>query len=352
MASTLPVILIPKVELHRHLEGSVRFDTAWAWAQRSPTLSALTRDELRARVQFDGNPGYGQFLKKFETLRQLYYDRAAIEQVMREAVEDAALDNVRYLELRLSPDHFAAQAQFDLYDTAQLLFRTGQEAAREHGIDVRYLCTITRAYSAATCERIFEIALASREAGVVGFDLAGDETLETGAHVRSLLQRAHLEGMGVSVHAGETGSAQRVWEAIDALFADRIAHGIASIKDARLLAALRERDILLEVCPTSNLHTAAASSAESHPLGALVRAGVSVAIGTDDPSISRVTLSDEFAFATDLMGITQSALPGLVMNAARAAFLPEPERNRLAARLTAENEALHRSIQRSSEPSD
>jgi adenosine deaminase len=330
---TLPVNLIPKVELHRHLEGSVRFDTAWQWAQHSPTLAEVTRAELRNLIEFDGVVGYDRFLKKFLTLRELYYDRAAIAQVMREAVEDAAHDNIRYLELRLSPDHFAKQGSFDLEETAALLFRTGQATAHETGIQVRYLCTITRNYSAETCERILDIALRYRNEGVVGFDLAGNELLESGAHIRALLKRASDEGLGVSIHAGEAGVAEPVWEAIDSLYANRIAHGVASIQEPALLKALRERNILLEVCPTSNLHTGAAATAAHHPLAELIRAEVPVAICTDDPAISRITLSDEYAFALEVSELSYDALYSTVIGAAEASFLPEAEKAELVAQL-------------------
>lgn len=330
----IPVSLIPKVELHRHLEGSVRLETAWYWAQRSPTLAGIQRDELRERIQFDGVVGYDRFLKKFETLRQLYYDPAAIAQVMREAVEDAAHDNIHYLELRLSPDHFAKQAGFDFYETAELLFRTGQSTAQAMGIQVRYLCTITRNYTPETCERILDIALRYRDLGVVGFDLAGNEFLETGSHVRALLKRASDEGLGISVHAGEAGSPEPVWTAINTLYADRIAHGVASVQDPALMKLLRERQIVLEVCPTSNLHTGAAASAAVHPLRELAEAGIRLSLGTDDPSISRITLSDEYAFALDMAGFSYPQLYDSILDGARGTFLPEREKSALVARLS------------------
>lgn len=332
----LPVSLIPKVELHRHLEGTVRFETAWQWAQHSPTLNHISRDRLRDLIQFDGVVGYDRFLKKFETLRQLYYDPAAIAQVMREAVEDAARDKVRYLELRLSPDHFAKQAGFDLQETAELLFQTGQTVAAEQGIQVRYLCTITRVYTAETCERILDIALRYRNLGVVGFDLAGNEFLETGAHVRALLKRASGEGLGVSIHAGEAGSPEPVWTAINTLYANRIAHGVASVQDPALMRALQERDILLEVCPTSNIHTGAAESAEAHPLRELILAGIPLAVCTDDPAISRITLSDEYAFALEVSGLSHPQLYHSILEGARASFLPDDEKAALITQLSRE----------------
>lgn len=335
MDVTEDLVRWPKVELHRHLEGSVRLETAWKWIQRSPTLDIPSIDALRPRIQFDGIREYTHFLGKFGTLRELYHSPDAIEQVVREAVADAAADNVRYLELRFSPDHFTSQSGDDPHDAATLVVRTGLDEAARQGITLRFLCTIGRGYDAATAEKIVEIALALRGEGVVGVDLAGDELRHPGRPFRALLARVAAEGLGISVHAGEAGPAAHVWEAIDELHAGRIAHGIRSADDPALMAALRERGVALEVCPTSNLHTGVVPSAAAHPLATLVHAGVPVALSTDDPAISGIRLSDEYRFALEV-GLDRATLAGLVVTAARHAFLPPDEKEALVRSLEAE----------------
>ncbi|MBA3533825.1 MAG: hypothetical protein H0T73_18055, partial [Ardenticatenales bacterium] len=178
----------PKVELHRHLEGTVRLSTAWYWARQSPALAEITSlEELRSKVQFDGIADFTHFLSKFNTLRELYYDPRAIEQVVRESVADAAAENVRYLELRFSPDHFARQAGYDPYEAAAFILRTGMDEASRQGVVLRFLCTIGRGYDLQTSQEIFDIALALRHEGIVGIDLAGNELLYPAAPFRSLL---------------------------------------------------------------------------------------------------------------------------------------------------------------------
>ncbi len=221
----------PKVELHRHLEGSVRLETAWHWAQQSPTLDLGSRAELRSHIQFDGRRDFAHFLSKFGTLRQLYQEPRAIEQVTREAVADAAADQVRYLELRFSPDHFARQAEHDPEEIAALIVRAGSDEATRQNVLLRFLLTIGRGYDPATAERILAIALALQTEGVVGLDLAGDELEFPAPPFHSLIERAASAGLGITIHAGEVGSPRAVWQAIREFGAARIGHGIRSVDD-------------------------------------------------------------------------------------------------------------------------
>lgn len=330
----------PKVELHRHLEGTVRLETAWHWARFSPDLDLASKEELRSRIQFDGIADFAHFLSKFGTLRELYHDPRAIEQVTREAVADAAADQVRYIEFRFSPDHFSQRAGHDPYEIGERIVAAGMDEAAQQGIGVRFLCTLGRGYDDETIRRIMDIALALRDRGVVGIDLAGDEMQHPGHRFIPTIERAVAAGFGISIHAGEAGPPANVWEAIDQLHADRIGHGIRSLEDPALIQALVERDIALEVSPTSNVHTGVVPSTDLHPLPALVAAGVPVALSTDDPAISDITLGDEYDLALK-MGISPSTLARMVVDAARHAFLPETERDALAAGLRRElDEAL------------
>ncbi|MGB0384983.1 MAG: adenosine deaminase [Ardenticatenaceae bacterium] len=326
----------PKVELHCHLEGTVHLETAWKWAQYSPWIADITFEGLQRKIQFDGIRNYAHFLNKFGTLRLLYYHPEAIKEVVRKAVATAAADNVRYLELRFSPDHFARQAGHDPYEVAQLILRTGMEEADKQGIMVRFLCTIGRAYDLETSKRTLDIALTFRSMGIVGLDLAGNELKHPHFKYKELFEVAASEGLGISIHAGEAGPAARVWEAVLELNADRIAHGIRSIDDPTLLAFLSEQNIACEVCPTSNLHTGVVDSPAEHPLAALVKAGVPVALSSDDPAMSRISLSDEYRFAIEEAGLERPTLANMVLTAANHAFLPPAEKEELLRNLQQE----------------
>ncbi|MDQ7028999.1 MAG: adenosine deaminase [Ardenticatenia bacterium] len=329
----------PKIELHRHLEGCVRFQTAWKWAQTSPALAGLSHDALRQRIEFDGVRNFTHFLNRFAVLRQLYTCREAIEQVAWEAVEDAAAEHIRYLELRFSPDHFASYAGFDMEAVTTWILNVAGEAARAHNIRVRYVLTIARNYDEKTAAEILAIALRHRDRGVVGLDLAGNELLYPDISFADLFARAREEGLGVTVHAGEAGSAASVWKAVEELGAHRIGHGIRSVDDAHLLRVLRERRIALEVCLTSNVQTGVVPSLLDHPLPRLVRAGVPLTLCSDDPRISHITLTDEWRNALDL-GLSIEQLVEFTVQAVEHAFLTPGEKQELRRALMDEVRAL------------
>lgn len=326
----------PKVELHRHLEGSVRFETAWELAQESPELAQWSPDQLRRAIEFDGKRNFAHFLSKFETLRKLYTRPEHIQRVAAEAVEDAARDNIRYMELRFSPDHFATTSGYDRDEIADWILDSANEAARLHGVTVRFLLTIGRGYAPEITTRILSIALRSREKGVVGVDLAGDEIRFPAEPFAPLFNRAYEEGLGITIHAGEAGPASGVAKAVVDLHAHRIGHGIRSIEDTRVLELLRQREVALEVCPTSNLQTGVVASYAEHPLSALLNAGVAAVICSDDPRISRITLTDEYATAIMEMGLSPEELAQCVMNGIEHAFLTPEEKAPLREQVAAE----------------
>ncbi len=326
----------PKVELHRHLEGSVRFETAWELAQENPELSAWSPEQLRRAIEFDGERNFVHFLSKFETLRKLYTRPEHIQRVAAEAVEDAAQDNIRYMELRFSPDHFATTSGYDRAQIADWVLDSANEAARLHGITVRFLLTIGRGYAPEIATRILAIALRSQEKGVVGLDLAGDESRFPADPFAPLFNRAYDEGLGITIHAGEAGPASGVAKAVVDLHAHRIGHGIRSIDNPRVIALLRQREVALEVCPTSNLQTGVVETYATHPLPVLLDAGVPVVICSDDPSISRISLTDEYTNALMEMHLSPETLARCIMNGVEYAFLTPAEKKTLRERIATE----------------
>ena len=326
----------PKVELHRHLEGSVRFETAWELAQENPELAGWSPEQLRQAIEFDGERNFAHFLSKFETLRKLYTRPEHIQRVAAEAIEDAARDNIRYMELRFSPDHFATTSGLDRDQIADWILDSANESARLHGITVRFLLTIGRGYAPEITTRILAIALRTREKGVVGVDLAGDEIRFPAEPFAPLFTRAYDEGLGITIHAGEAGPASSVAQAVVALHAHRIGHGIRSIENPNVVALLKQREVALEVCPTSNIQTGVVNSFATHPLPALLEAGLAVVICSDDPNISRITLTDEYTTALVDMGVAPETLAQCVMNGIEHAFLSPAEKKPLREQLAAE----------------
>ncbi len=322
---------LPKIDLHRHLEGSLRLSTLSEIAyQHGVDLPTWKPEELRPYVQVvDDTPDFLGFLAKFKLLRRFYSSREAVMRVAYEAVADAAADNIYYLELRFNPVALALNQGFSFEDVTDWVIEATHQAQTDHTIQVRLIIQINR-HEPQYVGQMAEIAIAKQDKGIVALDLAGDE--QNYADVTPFMkafQLARSEGLHVTIHAAEAGPPFNAKEAVEKLGAERIGHGVQIIHDLGVMDLFRRQQITLEVCPTSNLQTGIISKLKRHPLFALHQLGIPVTINTDDPSVSNITLTDEFLVATRGIGMPLHVLPHIILNAARAAFLPEPEKQRL-----------------------
>ena len=260
-----------------------------------------------------------------ELLRKFYTADEAVERVAYEAVADAAEDNIEYLELRFSP----ARKMIPPEAVVRNVVLGVERAMQDYPSKARLLLTIVREFGLTVAEEMLELALAYADQGIVGVDLAGHEEILRGYPFADVFQRARKAGLGVTIHAGEVGGADSVREAIELLGAQRIGHGVRSIEDHRVIRLLRERNITLEVCPTSNLQTGVVHTMMQHPLRDLYCLAVPVTINTDDPSVSDTTLTDEYLISIMGMGLAIRDIQQSILNAARAVFLPPGEKQSL-----------------------
>lgn len=310
---------LPKIDLHRHLEGSVRFATFVELAREIGI--DLPRAELRRRTSMKGEkPGFLRFLSKFELYRGLYPSRDWIERVAFEAAEDAKKDGVVYLELRFSPTHFGRRMGAKGEDVAEWVAR----GARRAKMDIGFIATFGRDYGVKGNE---PTTRAVRGTDVFsGLDLAGNEAVSARPFV-PLFKKLKLP---VTIHAGEAGGPENVREAIEKFGAERIGHGVMVLKDPKVVALARRLKVHFEVCPTSEIQTGAAKSWDRHPGLRLLRKGLQVSLNTDDPSICGVRVSDECRQAFKA-GCPWQYLALSTMSAASVAFLPLARRKRLVA---------------------
>lgn len=329
---------LPKVDLHRHLEGSLRLETLSEIAQEHGIdLPSYDIEYLRPFVTVtDEEPDFHRFLEKFRLLRRFYPNRAAVERIAYEAVADAASDNVRYLELRFNPVAQARVQGFSLDDVTTWVCDAVARAERDVGVQTNLIVQIGRDESVETAAEIADIALAHRDNGIVGLDLAGDETRYAAETFADVFQHAHREGLNVTVHAGEAGGPENVEKAIKLLGAQRIGHGISTIESSEVVRLVRDRDVTLEVCPTSNLQTGIVRRFVQHPLTDLMALGVRVTINTDDPCISDTTLTDEYVAVMLAMGVTLDQIKQTIIAGAEGSFQPQEERDELATLLREE----------------
>jgi len=314
---------LPKIDLHRHLEGSLRLSTLVELAPECGIeLDRYDAETLRPLVQMtEDAPDFQRFLAKFDILRLFYVSPEVIKRMTREAISDAARDGVVYLELRFNPLALARLNGFSFADVVTWVIEATEEGQRETHTRTCLILQIPRQESLAVADEIVDLAIANFGPLVRGIDLAGDEVNYSPELFAEQFSRAHRAGLNVTVHAGEAMGAHSVESAVHALHPHRIGHGVRAVEDSSVVTMLRERSITLEICPTSNLHTGVFSDLSHHPLADLVNLGLQVTVNTDDPSVSDTTLTHEVAVSVGQIGLAQLQYYRVLRYAVEASFL-------------------------------
>jgi adenosine deaminase len=331
------IAAFPKVELHRHLEGAIRLSTLVEIAKDYKIdLPTYSLEELRPYVQItaDSPADAGHFLSKFNILRHFYCAPEVIQRLAREVVEDAAADNVKYMELRFTPKALAKSMNFQFSEVIRWVCQGIDEAQRSNDIKVRLIVSMNRHESVREGERIMQSVFDMRDRGIVGIDLAGQEAGYPANPFFQLFGKARDAGLGITVHGGEWSGPKNVRDAIELMGATRIGHGVRVIEDSKVAQLARERGTTFEVCPTSNVQSGSVPSFAYHPLRDMLYLGLKATLNTDDPSISNITLTDEFVLAMEHLAVTLDEVKKMIVNAARATFLPEAERAALVTYFT------------------
>jgi adenosine deaminase len=328
---------MPKVDLHRHLEGSLRLRTL-VEVGHSHGLNLPGTGKLRELVSIGEEETFtfANFLSKFETLRLFYRSPEIIARLAREAVADAAADKVRYLELRFTPAALGRAENFPMGEVIDWVIEGVRQAERENPIQVGLIVSVNRHEPVKLAEQVAMLAADRRGMGIMGFDLAGNEAHFPALPFAGVFSEAKQAGLHITAHAGEWGTAQNVADAIRELHVERIGHGVRVLEDPAVTALAREMNTTFEVCITSNYQSGVIASQEAHPLPRMLAHGLNVTINTDDPSISQIRLTDEYRRACEEMGLTVPMLQERVLAAAQAAFLPDEKRQTLARMLMKE----------------
>jgi adenosine deaminase len=326
---------LPLVELHRHLDGSIRLQTILELAdQHGIALPANDVAGLAPYVHIDESaPGLMAFIDRFEHMTAVLVDADACRRVAYENVEDAKREGIDYIELRYSPWFMAESHGMDPAEVMEACADGVRAAERDMGIRANIIGILSRTYGVETCMRELDAILAHRD-HIVAVDLAGDEAGFPAGLFTEHFKRIRDAGLHVTVHAGEADGPQSVWSAIHDLGAERIGHGFRAIEDPALVDYLAEQGIGLESCPTSNLHTSTVENYAVHPIKQLADRGVKFCLNTDDPGISAIDIAHEYEVAAGAVGLTdrqihQSQLDGLEM-----AFLSQQEKSDLQLKVT------------------
>lgn len=310
---------MPKVELHVHLEGSIRPATLLTLAERNNVaLPASDLDGLREFYQFTD---FGRFIRVYFTISGCLKTTADFSLIAYEFGADMARQNIRYAEVTFTPYTSVSNTGLPFDEILAGLNEGRARAQAEFGVEFAWVLDIVRD-DPDSRGQVAKWAASSVDQGVVGFGLGGIEVGHPPEWFADAYAVARGAGLHSVPHAGEVAGPDSVWGAIRALKAERIGHGVRSVEDPALLHYLRQQQIPLEVCPTSNLCLGVCASYQEHPIRRLWEEGLYVTVNSDDPPMFGTDLVNEYSVLADQMGFSAAELEQLSLNALRASFLP------------------------------
>ncbi len=317
---------MPKVELHVHLEGSIRPETLLTLAERNhATLPANTVQELRDWYQFSD---FAHFIEVYFAICNCIRTPDDFELIATEFLKHQCEQNIKYSEVTFTPYTHREHVTFD--EQLAAINRARSKAETDLGVRIGLVPDIAR--HMRPVEESFPIAdwaTQNMENGIIALGLGGPEIGNPPEVFQPAFERIRGSGLPSLPHAGETEGPQSIWGAINALSAVRIGHGVRCLEDAELVKFLREKQIPLDVCPSSNVCLKVASSLKEHPLPKLMDAGLFVTINSDDPPMFDTTLTDEYLHITKTFGFEKAQIKQFVFNGIRASLLPFDQKDTL-----------------------
>lgn len=315
------IAALPKAELHQHLDGSLRPETAVELAAEAGWN--LSIEEARSRMVGPRRcASQAELLTFFDLPIELLQTAPALRRATDELVREMAADGIRYGEVRWAP-RLHLERGLRVEEVIEAVALGVADAAAALGPNAPLLGLIVTAMRSHPPSANVALAEAAAAFGppVVGFDLAGPELAYPAPPHAAAFNAAREGGLGLTIHAGEVPGAERIREALD-LGVQRIAHGVTAAEDPELVALLIERNVTLDLCPTSNVQAGIVASLAEHPLAALLRAGVSVTLSTDDRTVAGTTLTAEMERTAEALGLSRRELAAVAVNAFRRGFAP------------------------------
>jgi len=328
---------MPKVELHRHIEGCVRVKTVLDIARRHG-LKLPTFDETGLdRIYKLRAPGASlvDVLGMFEMAQASFVSYEEVERITFETLEDAYKnENIRLLELRYSPDFMLKKRALDWQKALELINDTVRRFEKNSNMVCGVIVIASRSLGLDSALKTIDFAVKNKKA-VIGFDLADNESDYPSSIYRSAVKKLHTADLPLTVHSGEEGHFSQVAETITELFPRRIGHGVKAAEDpsGRTVELIKRAGVTVETNPWSNYLTRAVPSIAAHPLKKFIQAGVSCTIGSDDPEILDTHLNKEYALALEQMGLSLEDLKYTLGCAVKASFLTEDKKQQAAKEL-------------------
>jgi adenosine deaminase len=327
------VAAMPKVELHVHLEGSIRPATLLRLAQRNGV--ALPADDLEGLGDFYRFVDFDHFIRVYVTVCRCLQKPQDFSLIAYEFGADMARQNVRYAEVTFTPHPHVTNTGLPFDEVLAGINDGRARAAAEFGVEMGWVLDIVRGVPESQ-EQVAAWAAGAQDRGVVALGLGGPERENPPEDYVRGFDLAREAGLHRVPHAGEVAGPESVWGALRALGAERLGHGVRCIEDPALVEYLREQQVPLEVCPTSNLRLGVYPSYAEHPLRRLWEEGLYVTLNSDDPPMFNTDLVNEYRAASGEMGFAREDLQSLSLAALRASFLPDDRKEALERTFRAE----------------
>lgn len=321
---------VPLIDLHRHLDGSVRLSTILDLGHKfNLPLPAWDIEGLRPHVQItQPTEGVMAFIAKFRWMVGVLGDYQACQRIAFESVEDAYLEGIDYIELRFSPIFMAEPHKLDPQGVVEAVVAGVQQGVQDFDIAANLIGIISRTYG-PEMGWIELAALLSQKEALVGIDLAGDEVNFSASLFKDHFIKARQAGWQVTAHAGESMGPESIWQAIQELGASRIGHAVKAVEDPYLVETMLENRIGIETNLTSNMQTKTVTDLTNHPLRKFLENGLLVTLNTDDPGISGIDLRHEYQVAASTVGLSRDQIHRVQRNALEVAFLSAEEKRKL-----------------------
>jgi len=316
----------PKIDLHCHLDGSLRAETVLELLKKDGIEHS---DKIKEDLVAPKNCGsLDEYLEKFDLPLKVMQTIENLERVSYELFEDAAKENVKYLEVRFAPQQHKRE-NLTTSEIITAVLKGMKRAEEQYEIKGNYILSCMRHMSSESATKIIEEGKKFIGRGVVGVDLCGSEEKGFCNKFIEPMKKAREYGYHITIHAGETGYGENVADAIVLLGAERIGHGVFIEKDTLAYELVKEKRIPLEICPTSNVQTKAVEGYKGHPLYSFYKDGINITINTDNRTVSDVNMTSEYKQTSEIFSLILEDYKEIYMNSVEAAFIGRSEKEKL-----------------------
>ncbi|WP_309118298.1 adenosine deaminase [Paenibacillus sp.] len=333
----MDITKLPKVDLHLHLDGSVKPETIVDLANEDGIeLLDTDKETISSLMQVKGQcASLEEYLGKFLFVGRFLHTPNALERVAYELVEQASEQNCKYIEVRFGPQ-LHRERGLSAVEVVHAVIEGLRRGEETFGVKARAIAACLRSHSDASNREVIEAAAEYLGRGIVAVDLAGDEASFPAERFADVFRHARRRDIPITIHAGEAAGPKNIYDAVTKLGASRIGHGVRLREDADVLRLVRERRIPLEMCPVSNIQTKASPGWFAYPIRDYFDQELMVTVNTDNLTVSDTNLGKEYAMLQEHFAFRPQELKRLILNGVDAAFLPDAEKMALRASMASE----------------